>query len=65
MSALCPGGTRAFWSHSGEVNGVGGGGVLLTMAPLSESLGRAYLWAPPENCFPIKIAFSRGPGPLY
>lgn len=64
MSALCPGGTRASSSHSGEVHG-GGDGVLLTMAPLSESLGRAYLWAPPENCFPIKIAFSRRPGPLY
>ena len=41
------------------------GGKLLVMAPLSEALGPAYLWAPPENCFLIKIALSRGPGPLY
>lgn len=54
--------TRAFTSSSAEVNGRG---KLLVMAPLSEALGPAYLWAPPENCFLIKIVLCRGPGPLY
>lgn len=60
---------RCSWS-SGAFAGVAqqrlmAGGKLLVMAPLSEALGPAYLWAPPENCFLIKIALSRGPGPLY
>ncbi|CAB1434117.1 unnamed protein product [Pleuronectes platessa] len=29
------------------------------MAPLSGALGPAYLWAPPENCFLIKIELRR------
>lgn len=41
------------------------GGKFLVMAPSSGTLGPTYLWAPPENCFLIKIVFSCGPGPLY
>lgn len=60
--------TRALGSSLAEVNDggwVGGEGGLPVMAPLFEALGPAYLWAPPENCFLIKIVLSRRPGPLY
>lgn len=40
-------------------------GKLLVRAPLCGAQGPAYLWAPPENCFLIKIVLSPGPGPLY
>ena len=62
VAVQCFWSTGAFTSSSAEVNG---GGKLLVMASLSEALGPAYLWAPPENCFLIKIVLSCRPGPLY
>lgn len=62
VAVQCSCSTGAFGSSSAEVNG---GGKLLVMAPLSEALGHTYLWAPPVNCFLIKIGLSRVPGPLY
>lgn len=41
------------------------GGNSLSWFYCLRRLGPSYLWAPPENCFLIKIVHSRGPGPLY